>query len=210
MMRGERTWAVAVRTPEGDIEIETHEAPTWAERWSKIPLLRGRHGARRVDGARLQGAGVVGEPADPRRGADLEQGDGLDDRRRAHVLHSRSSSCCPRSRRTASATSSASTASGSTSPRARCASSIFLGYLLAHRPAPRHQARVPVPRRRAQGDRRLRERRRGHRRVRAAVRHRARALRHQLPAHGDGGHHRRVLVRRAGRAGRCSSAPASC
>ena len=41
MMRGQRTWAVAVRTPEGDIEIETHEAPTWGERWSKIPLLRG-------------------------------------------------------------------------------------------------------------------------------------------------------------------------
>ena len=41
MMRGERSWAVAVRTPEGDIEIETHDAPTWAERWSKIPLLRG-------------------------------------------------------------------------------------------------------------------------------------------------------------------------
>ena len=41
MMRGARTWAVAVRTPEGDIEIETHEAPTWAEKWSKIPLVRG-------------------------------------------------------------------------------------------------------------------------------------------------------------------------
>jgi uncharacterized protein YqhQ len=41
MMRGERTWAVAVRTPEGDIEIETHEAPTWAQRWAKIPLFRG-------------------------------------------------------------------------------------------------------------------------------------------------------------------------
>ena len=41
MMRGERTWAVAVRTPEGDIEIETNEAPSWAERWSKVPLVRG-------------------------------------------------------------------------------------------------------------------------------------------------------------------------
>ncbi|HEX6311158.1 MAG TPA: DUF1385 domain-containing protein [Acidimicrobiia bacterium] len=41
MMRGERTWAVAVRTLEGDIEIETHDAPTWAQRWSKIPLVRG-------------------------------------------------------------------------------------------------------------------------------------------------------------------------
>ena len=41
MMRGERTWAVAVRTPDGDIEVEIHDAPTWAEKWSKIPLVRG-------------------------------------------------------------------------------------------------------------------------------------------------------------------------
>jgi uncharacterized protein YqhQ len=30
-----------VRTPEGDIETVVHEAPTWAEKYSKIPLLRG-------------------------------------------------------------------------------------------------------------------------------------------------------------------------
>jgi len=41
MMRGSRSWAVAVRTPEGDIEVVTHEAPTWAERWGKVPILRG-------------------------------------------------------------------------------------------------------------------------------------------------------------------------
>jgi uncharacterized protein YqhQ len=41
MMRGERTWAVAVRTLDGDIEIEVHDAPRWAERWSKFPLVRG-------------------------------------------------------------------------------------------------------------------------------------------------------------------------
>ena len=41
MMRGETSWAVAIRTPDGDIEIETHEAPTWAQKWSKIPLVRG-------------------------------------------------------------------------------------------------------------------------------------------------------------------------
>jgi len=41
MMRGANSWAVAVRTPEGDIDVVTHEAPTWAERYSKIPLLRG-------------------------------------------------------------------------------------------------------------------------------------------------------------------------
>src|SRR5689334_10472429 len=41
MMRGATTWAVAVRTPEGDIETVVQEAPTWAEKYSKIPLLRG-------------------------------------------------------------------------------------------------------------------------------------------------------------------------
>jgi uncharacterized protein YqhQ len=41
MMRGERSWAVAVRTLDGDIEVETHDAPRWAERWAKVPLVRG-------------------------------------------------------------------------------------------------------------------------------------------------------------------------
>ena len=41
MMRGEHTWAVAVRNLEGDIDVEVHDAPTWAQRWSKVPLVRG-------------------------------------------------------------------------------------------------------------------------------------------------------------------------
>jgi uncharacterized protein YqhQ len=41
MMRGANTWAVAVRTPEGEIETVVHDAPTWAEKYSKIPLVRG-------------------------------------------------------------------------------------------------------------------------------------------------------------------------
>ncbi len=41
MMRGRSTWAVAVRGLDGDIEIETHEAPTWAERWRQVPVVRG-------------------------------------------------------------------------------------------------------------------------------------------------------------------------
>ncbi len=41
MMRGEHAWAVAVRTPEGDIDVEVHDAPTWAERYAKVPFLRG-------------------------------------------------------------------------------------------------------------------------------------------------------------------------
>jgi uncharacterized protein YqhQ len=41
MMRGERTWAVAVRTPEGEVEVEVHDTPNWSERYRKIPILRG-------------------------------------------------------------------------------------------------------------------------------------------------------------------------
>lgn len=41
MMRGATTWAVAVRTEDGDVEVAVHDAPSWAERWSRIPLVRG-------------------------------------------------------------------------------------------------------------------------------------------------------------------------
>jgi uncharacterized protein YqhQ len=41
MMRGETSWAVAVRNPDGEIDIEVHEAPRWAEKYGKIPLVRG-------------------------------------------------------------------------------------------------------------------------------------------------------------------------
>ena len=41
MMRGETSWAVAVRNPDGEIDIEVHEAPRWAEKYGKLPLVRG-------------------------------------------------------------------------------------------------------------------------------------------------------------------------
>jgi uncharacterized protein YqhQ len=41
MMRGERSWAVAVRMPDGAIDVDVKDAPRWAERYAKIPLLRG-------------------------------------------------------------------------------------------------------------------------------------------------------------------------
>jgi uncharacterized protein YqhQ len=42
MMRGDQSWAVAVRMPEtGDIKVELKEAPRWSDRYSKIPILRG-------------------------------------------------------------------------------------------------------------------------------------------------------------------------
>jgi uncharacterized protein YqhQ len=43
MMRGVSTWAVAVRTPEGSIEVESEALQPWAKRrriW-RIPILRG-------------------------------------------------------------------------------------------------------------------------------------------------------------------------
>jgi uncharacterized protein YqhQ len=41
MMRGESAWAVAVRTPEGGIEVEVHDAPRWSDRYRAVPLVRG-------------------------------------------------------------------------------------------------------------------------------------------------------------------------
>jgi uncharacterized protein YqhQ len=41
MMRGESSWAVAVRNPDGQIDIDVHEAPRWAEKYGKLPLVRG-------------------------------------------------------------------------------------------------------------------------------------------------------------------------
>jgi uncharacterized protein YqhQ len=41
MMRGASTWAVSVRTPEGDIRTDVSPAPEWAKRWAKVPLVRG-------------------------------------------------------------------------------------------------------------------------------------------------------------------------
>ncbi len=41
MMRGASHWAIAVRDPEGDIKVDVREVPGWAERYRKIPLVRG-------------------------------------------------------------------------------------------------------------------------------------------------------------------------
>jgi uncharacterized protein YqhQ len=41
MMRGATKWAVAVRAPEGDIKVELHDVPGWADKYRNIPVLRG-------------------------------------------------------------------------------------------------------------------------------------------------------------------------
>ena len=39
MMRGESSWAVAVRTEDGSIDVEVHDAPRWAERYKNVPIV---------------------------------------------------------------------------------------------------------------------------------------------------------------------------
>jgi len=41
MMRGDTRWAVAVRTPAGDIDVHSDVVPTWGLRWKRVPVLRG-------------------------------------------------------------------------------------------------------------------------------------------------------------------------
>ena len=210
MMRGARTWAVAVRTPEGEIEIETHETPTWAEKWSKIPLVRGVMALAESLALGLEGAHVVGQPPDPRGGADLLQGDGLDDRRRAHVLHRHLHRAArgrrqrprrrprprrllvPRRRRRAAPRRSSS-ATSLLIGQLKDIKRVFQYHGAEHKAIAAYENDVELTRR-----------------VGAAVQHVARALRHQLPAHGDGRSPSSCTRSSAVPAGRCSSCPGSC
>jgi uncharacterized protein YqhQ len=41
MMRGESTWAIAVRNPDGEIVVDVREVPGWSEKYRNIPVVRG-------------------------------------------------------------------------------------------------------------------------------------------------------------------------
>jgi uncharacterized protein YqhQ len=41
MMRGSSSWAVAIRDPDGAIQLDVREVPGWSERYRNIPVLRG-------------------------------------------------------------------------------------------------------------------------------------------------------------------------
>jgi uncharacterized protein YqhQ len=41
MMRGASRWAVAVRDPDGSVQVRVDEVPGWSERYRNIPVLRG-------------------------------------------------------------------------------------------------------------------------------------------------------------------------
>ena len=198
MMRGERTWAVAVRTPEGDIVVETHEAPQWAEKWSKIPLVRG---VMSLGESMALGMKALTWSAN----RQIPEEDQISPKAMgwtigvALAFFTAIFIVLP-----AVAANGLGNFLGVDGfwfhvSEGALRLAIFLGYLLLIGQLKDIKRVLPVPRRRAQGDRRLRERRRAHRRVGAALRHVARALRHQLPAHRDGHHHHRVLVRRSAR-----------
>jgi uncharacterized protein YqhQ len=41
MMRGASRWAVAVRDPDGSVQVRVDDVPGWSERYRNIPVLRG-------------------------------------------------------------------------------------------------------------------------------------------------------------------------
>ena len=41
MMRGESTWAIAVRQPDGEIAVDVRQVPGWSEKYRNVPVLRG-------------------------------------------------------------------------------------------------------------------------------------------------------------------------
>ena len=200
MMRGERTWAVAVRTPEGDDRDRDPRGAHVGGALGEGPADARRHGARRVDGARVQGAHVVGRTArSPRRSRSRRKAMGMTIGVALALLHRDLHPDARRSCQRHRQHFGARRASGSTSSRARIRLGIFLGYLLLigllkdikrvfqyhgaeHKAIAAYENDVEVTAESAQ-----------------QFSTAARALRHQLPAHRDGRHHRRVLVRRAAR-----------
>ena len=102
--------------------------PGWAERYRNIPVLRGRHGSRRIARARLPRAHLVGEPAGPARRTGLGEGDGLVGRRSRRSCSARCSSSCPRS---PGGRSGICSTARSRSSKASPGSAIFVVYLLA-------------------------------------------------------------------------------
>ena len=203
-MRGERTWAVAVRTPEGDIEIETHEAPTWARALGEGPARAAaswRSPSRMALGFKALTWSANRQIPEEEQISSKAMGWTIGVALALLHRHLHPAPGARRQRR--SATSSGSTASGSTSPRARSRLGIFLGYLALDRARSRTSSAcssTTAPSTRRSPRTRTTSRLTAESAQRFATA--ARALRHQLPAHGDGDHHLRVLVRRPAGAGR--------
>ena len=174
-----------MRTPEGEIEVVTHDAPTWAERWAKVPLMRGIMGLGESMALGLQGAVVVGRAPDPRGGAHLVEGHGLHDGRSRCLLFTAIFILIPAFVNKGIADYFGVEGFAFHLLEGGIRLAIFLGYLLLialikdikrvfqyhgaeHKAIAAYENDVEVTAE-----------------VGAAVLDRARALRHQLPAHGD-------------------------
>ena len=135
----------------------------------KVPIVRGVMGLAESMALGFKALSWSADRQIPEEERISSKAMGVDDGRRAGLLHRRSSSCIP-----AFANKGVADYFGVEGFAFHLLEGVHpardLPRLPApHRPGQGHQARVPVPRRRAQGDRRVRERRRADRRVGAAV-----------------------------------------
>ena len=193
MMRGVSTWAVAVRKPDGEIEVSSEPLVSWAKRTPAPPLAGdpGGGGACGVAEDRLPRAGDLGQRADRARGGR----GGATSRSAASpgaltialslVLAIGLFFVVP-----VGATSLIKDQLGSSVlfwlVEGCLRTAIFIGYLAADQPPQRPAAGVRVPRRGAQDDLLLRGRRPPHSRARRALLAPSSALRHELPARRHG------------------------
>ena len=204
MMRGVSTWAVAVRNPDGQIEITSESLVPWARRhrlWRRARAARRRR-PRRVVEDRLQGAGDIRQrPARGGRGGrarrDRGLGVGADDRPlagardRPLLRHSGR----PHQPDQGPARLGVALLAGRGGPANRDLHRLHR----RDQPPARPSARLRVPRRRAQDDLLLRGRRRARPGPGKALLAPPPSLRHQLPADRDGGGDLRLRAARAAR-----------
>ena len=197
-MRGVSTWAVAVRTPDGDIDVAVHDVPGWAEKYSKIPLVRGVMNLGESMGLGMKALSYSANlqmPEDERLSGTAM---GIT------MAISMSLSIGLFILLPALGARGLGSLFGVTGIAFHALEgvlvlSLFLGYLALIGRMKEIREGVPVPRCGTQVDRRVRERRAAHSRIGADLHDGARALRHQLPADGaDPGDHR-VLVHRPAR-----------
>ena len=208
MMRSPSMWAVAVRKPDGQIAqvVKEISSPMARSRIFRLPVDPRRDRARRVARDRLPGARDLGEL----RGA----GSGREGRRRRDGDRARPDHLLVRDRDRVRADALQGDAGADhelccrSTPRVlrrdrgrdpRLASSSL--YLLPDLAPARPPARLPVPRRRAQGDQRLRGGRGAHAGERAEIQFDPPALRNGVFALGDGDRDLRLRVRRPAGAG---------
>ena len=203
MMRGASTWAVAVRDPEGDIEIDVREVPGWAERYRNIPLVRGVMALGESIGARLsrrspgrRTSRCPKRSRSPRRrwaGRSASRSSFFSAifivlpavRRRGSLARSVPRIVPARRRRRAARRSSSATCADRPLKDIR---RVFQYHGAEHKAIAAYENDVELTPESAQ-----------------QFTHRARALRHQLPAHRDGRRDPRVLRSSRGRASASSS-----